>query len=85
MECLPLPPGWSVKLGDTYSKFYFEPKKIYFDLHPSYIYIIEQMNNFKQQYSQMDIIQQNYYNNMKEMVFYDFFERPYNVDLFAFA
>ena len=29
----------------------------------------------------MDIIQQNYYTNMREMVFYDFFERTYDVDI----
>jgi hypothetical protein len=33
----------------------------------------------------MDSLQQNYYNGMKEMVFYDFFDRPYDVDLYAFV
>lgn len=85
LECLPLPPNWSVKVGDAFDKFIYEPKKLLFDLHPSYIYILEQMNDFKAAYLEMDIIHQNYYNNMKEMVFYDFFERPYNVDIYAFV
>jgi len=33
----------------------------------------------------MDLVHQNYYNNMKEMVFYDYFDRPYDVDLYAFV
>ena len=47
MECLPLAPNWSRKVGDTYDKFFYEPKKLYFDIHPSYIYIIEQIAIFK--------------------------------------
>lgn len=39
--------------------------KLQFDLHPSYIYILEQLNDFKAAYLEMDIIHQNYYNNMK--------------------
>ncbi len=65
MECLPLPPGWSLRVGDTFDKFYYEPKKLLFDLHPSYVYVLEQMGFFKLAYIDMDIIHQNYYNNMK--------------------
>lgn len=43
------------------------------------------MNSFKLAYQEMDIIHQNYYNNLKEMVFYDYFERQYNVDLYAYV
>ena len=31
----------------------------------------------------MDPIHQNYYTSMRQMVFFDFFERPYKVDMYG--
>ena len=81
MEALPMPPDWKIKLGQSFDQYWYEPENLVFDLHPSYIYIIQQMNRFKILFEDMDIIQQNYYTNMREMVFYDFFERTYDVDI----
>jgi hypothetical protein len=35
-------------------------------------------------YSEMEVNEKNYYQNMKEMVFFDLLNRPYHVDLYAF-
>lgn len=39
MQCLPLAPNWSNEDGG-FDKFLYEPKRLYFDVHPSYIYIL---------------------------------------------
>lgn len=83
MECLPLPLGWSIKLGESFDQYVEDESKMVFDLHPSYIYVVQQMNKFKILFAEMDLVEQNYYTNMREMVFYDYFERPYDVDLFG--
>ena len=85
MECLPLPQNWMLKFGNGFDEYFYEPLKLTFDLHPSYMYIIEQMNNFRSTFAEMDPIHQNYYTSMRNMVFYDFFERPYKVDMFGFV
>ena len=41
------------------------------------------MNSFKKRFNQMDPIHQNYYTSMRQMVFFDFFERPYKVDMYG--
>ena len=33
----------------------------------------------------MDIVHQNYYTSMRQMVFFDYFQRPYKVDMYGFV
>lgn len=47
MDCLPLPHNWSKKKGTSFDSYIYEPEKILFDIHPSYVYILYQMNKFK--------------------------------------
>ena len=55
-----------------------------FDIHPSYIYILKQINQFKNIFKSLGNIQQNYYYGMRELTFYDFFERVYTVDMYGY-
>ena len=84
MESLPLPQNWYIRVGNGFDEYEYEPLKLKFDLHPSYMYIAEQINTFRTKFEEMDIIHQNYYTSMKQMVFFDFFERPYKVDIYGF-
>ena len=83
MDCLPLPPLWSIKPGSSYKEYIYEPNDLIFEIHPSYIYIMEQMNRFRSNFNKMDPLQQNYYSNMRQMVFFDYFERSYMVDIYG--
>ena len=42
------------------------------------------MNLFKNAFASMSPSEQAYYTTMRQMIFYDFFERPYYVDWFAY-
>lgn len=55
-----------------------------FDIHPSYIYIMQQLNQFKGIFKELGSIQQNYYLNMRQLNFYDFFQRRYTVDMYGY-
>jgi len=84
MDCLPLPHNWSKKKGASFDSYTYEPEKLLFDIHPSYIYILNQINRFKSIFPNLGIIQQNYYYNMRQLTFFDFFERRYSVDMYAY-
>jgi hypothetical protein len=51
MDCLSIPHNWSVQLTSNIESYIYEPLKIKFDIHPSYIYIVKQMNKFKDYFS----------------------------------
>lgn len=55
-----------------------------FDIHPSYIYIMHQLNQFKSIFKELGSIQQNYYLNMRQLNFFDFFQRRYTVDMYGY-
>jgi hypothetical protein len=73
MDCLPFPPNWSKKKGSSFDSYLYEPEKILFDIHPSYIYILHQINRFKGVFHKLTPIRQNYYINMRQLNFFDFF------------
>jgi hypothetical protein len=56
-----------------------------FEVHPSYVYIINQMNSFKSQFDSYSDIEKQVYYQQRQMVFFDFFERSYKVDIYALA
>lgn len=84
MDCLPMPPNWNKKIGSSYDSYVYEPEGLSFDVHPSYIYIIEQMNNFRAAFKNMPSYKQNYYLGMRQMSFYDYFLRLYTVDIYGY-
>lgn len=84
MDCLPMPPNWTKRKGATFDSYVYEPEKLLFDIHPSYIYVMYQMNRFRSVFKTMGAITQNYYLNMRQLNFYDFFERQYTVDMFGY-
>jgi hypothetical protein len=53
-------------------------------MHPSYIYIMNQMNRFRIIFQSMGSIKQNYYLGMRQLNFYDYFERLYTVDMYGY-
>ncbi len=57
---------------------------LFFDIHPSYIYILNQINKFRRYFNEIGSIRQNYYYNMRQLTFYDFFERAYSVDMYGY-
>lgn len=58
MNCLVLPPLWRRHKGGVFDEFVYEPKNLTFDLHPSFIYMIEQRNRFMKRYQSMSISEQ---------------------------
>ena len=42
------------------------------------------MNKFKYVFQELGTIRQNYYYNMRQLTFYDFFERAYTVDMYGY-
>lgn len=84
MDCLPLPPNWSKKKGASYDSYVYEPEKLVFEIHPSYIYIMRQLNSFRSKFAEMNVARQNYYLNMRQLNFYDYFQREYTVDMYGF-
>jgi hypothetical protein len=45
---------------------------------------MHQMNRFRAIFKNMGAIRQNYYLNMRQLNFYDFFQRQYTVDMFGY-
>jgi len=43
-----------------------------------------QMNIFRSYFSQLNPINQNFYLNMRQLNFYDYFERNYTVDMYGY-
>ncbi len=84
MDCLPLPPSWSKKRGTIFDSYFYEPDKLLFDVHPSYIYIMYQLNKFKSIFKSLGGMRQNYYLNMRQLNFFDFFQRKYTVDMYGY-
>jgi hypothetical protein len=73
MNCLLLPPMWRRHKGKSFDEFVYEPKNLTFDLHPCFIYMLNQRNRFQLQYEQMPLAQQEYYLSFRQMEFVDFF------------
>ena len=42
------------------------------------------MNNFKHLFETMPVDRQNYYFGMRQVNFYDYFERKYTVDMYGY-
>jgi WD40 repeat protein len=73
MDCLPIPHNWSVNLTSNIQGYIYEPLKLKFDIHPSYIYIVKQMNTFKDYFNSLGNDIKVFYYKDKQMTFYDFF------------
>jgi hypothetical protein len=84
MDCLLLPPNWTKKKGTSYDSYVYEPEKLLFDIHPSYIYIMQQLNKFKSIFKELGTMRQNYYLNMRQLNYFDFFQRKYTVDMYGY-
>ena len=84
MDCLPLPPNWFKKKGTSFDQYTYEPEKLKFDIHPSYFYVLRQMNHFKQLFGELGADRQNHYLGMRQVNFYDYFERKYTVDMYGY-
>jgi len=73
MDCLPLPHNWSINLSSNIESYFYEPLKLKFDIHPSYIYVILQMNKFKDYFSTLTDDKKIVYYENRKMTFVDFF------------
>lgn len=73
MDCLPIPHTWSLDHSSNMQTYIYEPLKLHFDIHPSYIYIIQQMNKFKEYFSGLGDEKKMEYYRERQMRFYDFF------------
>lgn len=63
--------------------YIYEPLQLQFDIHPSYIYIVKQMNEFKEYFHSLSDSKKAFYYKDRQMIFFDFFERQYTVDMYG--
>ena len=75
MDCLSIPHNWSRQRNSNSESYLYEPLKLSFDIHPSYIYVIVQMNKFKDYFYSLDNDLKAEFYKDRQMTFYDFFER----------